>query len=309
MKKILITGKDGLVGHALQEVSKQYSNLFNFIFIGKKDCDLMNVQEIKHVLKIYDPDYIIHCAADVGGINLNMSQPERQFFNNTIMNTLLLHESMMYGIEKFINFSSICAFPNELDILVEDSLQKGDPYPSHFSYGYAKRISDIQIQIYRENQNLQYCSVIPVNVFGENDNYDLNYGHVIPSLIHKFYNAKKNNTEVTVFGDGTPKREFIYSKDLAKICFELLLLDSLPQRLITSNSEEISISELVNKLSVLFNHYKINYDNNKPNGQPRRPTNTELLKNLLPNFDFSNFDENLSSSVLWFNKNYPSVRK
>ena len=308
MKKILITGKNGLLGTALKKISNEYKKKFSFVFVGREDCDLMDLQQIRNLLKKHKPDYIIHTAASVGGINLNLTQPSEQFFNNLIMNTFLLDESKKNGVKKFINFSSVCAFPKNLEVLEENKLQDGEPFPAHFAYGYAKRISDIQIEIYRRTSNLQYCSLIPVNIFGENDNYNLEKGHVIPSLIHKCFLSKKNNLPLEIWGDGTPKREFIFSEDLAKISLELLKKNKLPQRLIASNCEEFSISQIVDKITFFFDYYNVEYSIEKPNGQLRRQTNNSQLKKNLKNFKFSDFDLSLKKSIDWFVKHYPDVR-
>ncbi len=309
MKKVLITGKDGLVGSSLLRLSNQYSKTFEFVFVGRNDYDLENCDDVKKLFNDHKPNYVINCAASVGGINLNITKPVDQFYKNVILNTLITQQCVENNVEKFINFSSICAFPSIDTALIEDDLQKFEPFSPHYSYGFSKRISDIQIKIIRDFNNLQYTSLIPVNIFGINDKYNIEYGHVIPSLIHKFSVNSKNNTPVEIFGDGTPKREFIFSDDLSKICFELLLLPKVPQRIIVSDCEEISIKEIVDKLSKIYDYYNINYNTNKPNGQLRRPTNNSLLRTLLPNFKFSQFDASLELCTEWFEKNYKSIRK
>lgn len=306
MKKILVTGKKGLLGSSIKRLSLNYN--YEFIFVGKEDYNLMDISNIKQMFLDIKPDYLIHTAASVGGIGLNLKHPSSQFYNNIIMNTNVIHESLMSGVEKLINFSSICAFPADAVLLNERALHNGKPYPAHFGYAHAKRTADIQIEIYRKEYNVNYCSILPVNIFGKNDNYNLETSHVIPSLIHKCYLAKKNNTKFQVWGDGSPKREFIYSDDLAKICLDMLSLEMMPQIVLASNSYEISIKEVVDKICNIFNYYDVEWLSDKPNGQLSRPTDNSLLINTLTNIKFSDFDISLKESIDWFINNYPNIR-
>jgi GDP-L-fucose synthase len=306
MKKVLVTGSSGLLGSAIKKNSINYS--YDFYFVGRDECDLTSQIQVKNLIERIKPDYVIHTAASVGGIGLNLSEPVNQFYKNLLMNSFLIHESAVNGVKKFINFSSICAFPSDLNLITEDKLHLGVPFDAHFSYAQAKRISDIQIEIYNKNFGFNYTSLIPTNIFGENDNYNLNFGHVIPSLIHKCYESKKTNTPFIVWGDGTPIREFIYSNDLAKICLDILSIDNLPQKIVTSNSIPISINQVVNKICEIFEYNNLIWDTSKPNGQLIRTTDNKLLKNILPNFNFEDFDTSLSNSIKWFIDNYPNIR-
>jgi GDP-L-fucose synthase len=306
MKKILVTGKNGLVGSSIKRISQNYN--YEFVFVGKEDYDLMDILSIKQMFTDIRPDYLIHTAASVGGIGLNLKHPSSQFYNNIIMNTNVIHESLIFGVKKLINFSSICAFPEDATLLNEKTLHSGKPYPAHFGYAHAKRTADIQIEIYRKEFNVDYCSILPVNIFGKNDNYNLETSHVIPSLIHKCFLSKKNNTKFQVWGDGTPKREFIYSEDLAKICLDMLSLEMMPQILLASNSHEISIKEVVTKICEIFDYYDVEWLTNKPNGQLSRTTDNSLLIQTLGHVHFSDFENSLKESIEWFIKNYPNIR-
>lgn len=307
MKKILVTGKNGLLGNAIKNVAGEYD--FEFVFVGRDDYNLFIAADIMDMIYDVSPNYIIHTAAHVGGIGLNLRNPIGTFYNNLIMTTHLLDMSRVYDISKFINFSSICAFPAGLEILEESKLQDGIPYEAHEGYAYAKRMSDIQIGLYRKKFNSNYCSIIPVNIFGEHDNYNLENGHVIPSLIHKCYNAKKENKKFQVWGNGEAQREFIYSEDVARIALDLLSLEGqMPRRVIASPSEELSIKEAVSKICEKFEYSNVEWQEDKPNGQLKRPTDTSLLRQCLPNFKFTQFDEALEKSIDWFSGNYPNVR-
>ena len=137
------------------------------------------------------PDYVIHAAAKVGGIGLNRSRPAELFCDNILMNTHMIHCAYKFEVEKLICYTSVCTFPDDVKVLKEDLQQAGKPFEDNFAYGYAKRMVDIQIKAYRRQYGVNYCSVIPTNLYGPNDNFSLTNGHVIASLIHKCYLAKK----------------------------------------------------------------------------------------------------------------------
>lgn len=306
MKKLLVTGSNGLLGSAIKKNSKNYD--YEFYFINRNDCELTSQNDVKDLIKRIKPNYVINTSASVGGIGLNLSKPVDQFYNNLLINSFLIHECAINGVEKFVNYSSICAFPSDVNLITEEKLHQGTPFEAHYSYAHAKRISDIQTEIYNKNFNLNYTSLIPTNIFGENDNFNLNFGHVIPSLIHKCYQSKKNNTPFVIWGDGSPIREFIYSDDLAKISLDILSIDNIPQKIIASNSKPISINEVVSKICEIYNYDELTWDKSKPNGQLVRTTNNTLLNQLLPNFEFTNFDTALKKTIEWFIDNYPNIR-
>jgi len=178
-------------------------------------------------------------------------------------------------------------------ILKEDNLHAGPPFPAHWSYAMAKRMVDVQIESYRKQYEVDYCSVIPSNIFGENDNYNLEDGHIVPSIIHKFYKSILTKTNVECWGTGEPLREFVYARDLAKVCLELLKKDEpLPQRLIVPG-QEFSIKKIVEKINIVFlsefnfpSYFwpNIIWNKEKPNGQMRRKSESQYFNKLFPNF-------------------------
>ena len=215
--KILVTGGDGLVGSALRRVSEKHTQ-HEFVFTTRKQHDLTKEKDVARLFKESNPDYVIHTAARVGGIGRNLNSPAQQFYNNILMNTFMIHYAFVHNVKKLIAFSSVCAFPADEPIFKEDNLQSGMPYPAHGAYAYSKRMVDVQIEAYNKQHDLNYCSVIPANIFGECDNYNLEDGHVVPSLIHKCYIAKQTNTVLEVWGNGSPMREFLYSDDSTRLC-------------------------------------------------------------------------------------------
>ena len=304
MNKVLVTGGNGLVGRCFKD-SK-------FIKTGSsKDLNLLERDNVKELLINLKPEGIIHCAAKVGGVKGNMEYPADFTYQNLIMNTTLIEEARLAGVKKFISFASTCIFPDNVEYpLTPDKIHLGPPHSSNYGYAYAKRMADIQIQAYRQQYGLNYFSVIPCNIYGPGDNYDIENGHVITSLIHKFYLAKNSGTDVIIWGSGNPLREFIFSEDVTKLT-ELLYdnySDGVP--VILSSGQEISIKELVQLIADIFEFKgKIIFDTTKPEGQFRKPSDNSIIKNMFTDFKFTSIEEGLKISIDWFIKNYPNIRK
>ena len=304
--KIIITGAGGLVGSAINKISKEFND--EFYFLTRKEVNLLDREKVFKVFKEIKPDAVVHTAARVGGIGKNLNNPVQQYSENILINTNVIDGSFNAGVDKLIAFSSVCAFPSTLSYLQEDRLHDGSPYDAHESYAYSKRMVDIHIKAYKKQYGVNYCSVIPGNIFGENDNFHIEEGHVIPSLVHKFYVSKKNNTPVKIWGDGLSYREFIYSEDLARICLLLLQKNVLPQKLLVSGEKEYQIKEIVDILSKCFNYSNIEWDTTKPNGQRKRPSDHTLFKTYFSNYNFESLEQSLKKTVSWFNNTYPNIR-
>ena len=302
MGKILVTGGTGLVGSRF--IGDDY------IKIGSKDINLLSQNLIEEFFKNNDLDGIIHCAARVGVVKGNMAYPGEFTYENLKINTGIIEEARKAGINKLIAFSSTCVFPDKVEYpLTPDKIHLGPPHSSNYGYAYAKRMAEIQMQSYREQYGVNYFSVIPCNIYGPADNYHLEDGHVLPSLIHKMYLAKKNNTDFIVWGSGTSLREFIYSEDVAKLT--RLLYDNYDggDPVILSTSEEISIGSIVEIIADLMEYEgKIIFDKTKPDGQHRKPSDNSVIKSMFPDFEFTPVREGLKKSIDWFNENYPKVR-
>jgi len=308
MASVLVTGGGGLVGSAIEALQEQYANL-DFIFTSHKNCDLTYEPSVKNLFDKVRPDYVIHTAARVGGIGRNLSTPADQYYSNILMNTLVIHYAHLYGINRLLAFSSVCAFPAGAKSLTEAILHDGEPYPAHYSYAYSKRMVDVQIGAYKKQHGTNFCSVIPGNIFGEHDNFNLEDGHVVPSLVHKCFVAKRFKEPLEVWGDGTPYREFLYAKDVARVCIELLLKEGdLPQKVIVSGQEETQIKDLVKLVCDAFNYHNVAWQTEKPNGQLRRPTDKTVFHALLPEFEYTSLEEAMKNTVEWFKDNYPEVR-
>lgn len=309
--KILVTGKNGLIGRALENLagSGQISYDHTFIFTDRS-YDLRDKTTVDNLLEFHQPDAIIHTAANVGGLMANIEFPVNCFTDNIRMNTNVIESAVKYNVKNLIAFSSVCAYPDHLTLLHEDKMHDGPPHSAHFGYAHAKRMVDVLVQSCRKQHGSNFCTLTPVNMYGENDYYNLHTGHVMPSLTVKCFNAVKNKTDFEVWGDGTPKREFIYTNDVAKLVLDLLNLPQLPDRLIISNGIEVSIREIAEIIAEIFGYDKeIKFNTTAPNGQLRRPSDPTRLRTIFPNLTWTPLKYGMIETLDWFIKHYPNVRQ
>jgi GDP-L-fucose synthase len=201
---------------------------------------------------------------------------------------------------------STCVFPDDVEYPLKPSvINDGPPHYSNFGYAYAKRMIGVQLQAYAQQYGREWFSIIPTNVYGPHDNFNLETSHVIPALIHKTYLAKRDNTDLWIWGTGVPEREFIYSDDLARITLWLLDNYRYNDPIIVSTSQQISIKRVVELIAEKMGFEgRIQYDTEKPDGQFRKPSDTTLLHDLLPDFEFTKLDVGIEHTVNWFMSNY-----
>lgn len=301
MTKVLITGGYGMVGSAMESQIK----------LSRETCDLTNSNQTEQLFKLIKPDGIIHCAGKVGGIGGNSNYKGEYFYDNLMINTNVIEAARKAGVKNLVAFLSTCVFPDKVKYpLTVDQIQLGEPHESNYPYAYAKRMADVQIRAYREQYGINYTSIIPSNIYGPNDNFNLDHGHVMPMLIHKLYLAKKYKTDFPVWGSGKPLREFIYSKDIAKIAEWALFNYEGTDPLIISGDEEISIKDLVGLLVDEFKFKgKVIFDKTKPDGQLRKPSDNSKIKELMPDFEYTPFEQGIKETVNWFIENYDEARK
>ena len=301
MTKVLVTGGYGMVGSAMESQIK----------LSRETCDLTNPKQTEKLFQLIKPDGVIHCAGKVGGIGGNSNYKGEYFYDNLMINTNVIEASRRAGVKNLVAFLSTCVFPDKVKYpLTVDQIQLGEPHESNYPYAYAKRMADVQIRAYREQYGINYTSIIPSNIYGPNDNFSLEHGHVMPMLIHKLYLAKKNKTDFTVWGSGKPLREFIYSKDIAKIAEWALFNYEGTDPLIISGDEEISIKDLVGLLVDEFKFKgKVIFDKTKPDGQLRKPSDNSKIKELMPDFEYTPFEQGIKETVNWFIENYDEARK
>jgi GDP-L-fucose synthase len=301
MSKILITGGTGLIGSAFKEGIKVGSSQYNLISRSQTD----------QMIKDYKPEVIIHSAAKVGGIGANISQPANFYYDNIMMNSNIIDSAYKHGIKKLVCFLSTCVFPDKIDYpLTEDKIHEGKPHSTNSSYAYSKRMADIQIKAYNKQYNTNYFSIIPCNVYGLNDNFNLQNGHVIPTLIHKCWIAKQNNTAFEIWGNGSALREFIFANDVADIVLKLVDIYNATDAIIISNPQEYSIKQLVD-LIVQYMEFtgEVIWLSDKPNGQLRKPSSNKKLLSVIGEYNFTTLEIGLKNTIDWFKLNYKTARK
>lgn len=310
MKHVLVTGGTGLVGTAINAVGENYP-LYKFTFISSKDCDLRDSIETDKLICKMKPDIVIHLAAAVGGLFKNMSNKAEMYEMNVRINTNVLSACSKYNVSKVVSCLSTCVFPDKVTYPIEEKmLHDGPPHNSNEGYAYAKRMLDVQSRMYRDSLNQNFICVIPTNIYGENDNFNLQDAHVIPALIHKCFIAKENNTDFVVSGSGKPLRQFIYSRDLAKLIMWAVDFynHSEPITLCGGPESEVSIGEIAYNIARALDFKgNIVFDTSKADGQHRKMASNERLKSFYGNVKLTPIDTGLASTVKWFVTNYGKI--
>jgi GDP-L-fucose synthase len=306
-ERILVTGGSGLVGKAIESVQYLYKSHV-FFFVGSKDADLTSYEETKNLFEKLKPTMVIHLAACVGGLFKNMNFKVDMFEKNMYINLNVLKISHEFKIKKVVSCLSTCIFPDKTSYPIDENmLHNGPPHSSNDAYAYAKRMLEIQSKTYQEQYGDNFICVIPTNIYGEHDNYSLEDGHVIPALIHRCYLAKKNGKPFDIRGSGTPLRQFIYSKDLAKLIlwslFDYHETDSII--LSVGENDEVSIGKIATIIASNFDYIdQMKFDTSYSDGQYKKTANNKKLIALNPNFKFTNIEEGLKNSIEWFKNNY-----
>lgn len=301
-KRILVTGGAGFLGRqVLAQLEKAGANLDKITVPRSRDYDLCTMDACQQVVQ--NQDIIIHLAAHVGGIGLNQEKPGELFYDNLMMGVQLIHAAYQTGIEKFICVGTICAYPKFTPVpFKEEDLWNGYPEETNAPYGIAKKALLVQLQSYRQQYGFNGIFLLPVNLYGPEDNFNPSSSHVIPALIRKVHEAQiKGEEKLYVWGDGSPSREFLYSTDAARgiVLATQNYNESDPVNLGTGY--EITIRDLVELICELMEFKgKIVWETDKPNGQPRRCLDTEKAKQ---SFGFTaevDFKQGLTNTIDWY---------
>jgi len=313
---IMVTGGSGLVGEAIKSVVEskgEHRPNEKWIFVSSKEADLRDRAQTEALFARYKPTHVIHLAAFVGGLYRNMKFNVEFFNYNMAMNTNVLEASHKYKVKKLVSCLSTCIFPDKTTYPIDETMiHNGPPHSSNQGYAYAKRMLDVQNRIYNQQYGCKFTSVIPTNIYGPHDNYHLEDSHVIPGLIHKFYLAKKNGTEMQIWGSGKPLRQFIYSEDLARLFIWVLRNydSSDPIILSVDESAEVTIRQVVEAIAEAMDFKgAITYDVTKADGQYKKTASNAKLRGLVPAFNFTPFKEGIKRSVDWFVQNFDKARK
>jgi GDP-L-fucose synthase len=301
-KRIVVTGGAGFLGRHVVGRLEQLG--CRQVFVPRRSqYDLTQQAAIDRLLADYRPDIVIHLAAVVGGIGANRSNPASFLYQNLIMGALLIETCRKSSVEKFVQVGTICSYPKFTPVPFKESdLWNGYPEETNAPYGLAKKLLIVQLQASRQQYGFNGINLLPVNLFGPHDNFDLETSHVIPALIRKFIEAKRRGDEsVEVWGTGTPTREFIYVEDAAEaICLATERLETSDPVNIGSGFE-ISIRDLVQMIKDAIGYRgEIRFDASKPDGQPRRCLDTRQAKTLFGFEAKTSLTAGLQKTIDWY---------
>eukprot|EP01095_Lingulamoeba_sp_RSL-Kostka_P004997 TRINITY_DN162_c0_g1_i1.p1 TRINITY_DN162_c0_g1~~TRINITY_DN162_c0_g1_i1.p1 ORF type:complete len:321 (+),score=75.51 TRINITY_DN162_c0_g1_i1:180-1142(+) len=310
---VLVTGGTGLVGKAIERIVTENGTIEKYFFAGSKDGNLCDIEQTVNLFDKIKPTHVIHLAANVGGLFKNMKYKVEMYQSNMKINDNVLSCCRDFGVKKVVSMLSTCIFPDKIEKYPfnETVIHNGAPHQSNEGYAYAKRMLEVQSRLFNDQyDNCNYTCVIPTNVFGPNDNFNLEDAHVLPALIHKCFLAKKNNTDFTIFGTGKPLRQFIYSLDLARLVLWCLDNYNDSEPLMLCPSDEVSIKYIAEQIANSFDiESGIKLDTTKSDGQYKKTASNAKLLSLLPNFEFTNFEDAIRETVQWFIENFDNCRK
>jgi GDP-L-fucose synthase len=301
-KRVVVTGGAGFLGGAVVRQLERL-DLEDITVPRSSEHDLRDRDAIRDLLASAKPDIVLHLAAKVGGIGANREHPALFFYDNLMMGVQLLHESWQAGVSKFVGVGTVCSYPKFAPIpFKEESLWEGYPEETNAPYGLAKKNLIVQSMAYQDEYEFDSINIIPVNLYGPEDNFDPESSHVIPALIRRMLEAKKTGAEsVEIWGDGSATREFLFVDDAAS---GLLMATERYQKTDPVNlgsGEEISIKNLTTKIARATGFEgRIVWDTGKPNGQPRRKLDTSKAKIEFGFESTTKFDHGLALTVDWY---------
>jgi GDP-L-fucose synthase len=301
-KRICITGGAGFLGQAVV-AEAQKREPAEIIVPRRAEYDLRDEAAVVRLYTETTPDVVIHLAAVVGGIGANRENPGSFFYDNAMMGLHLIEQARRHELEKFVCIGTICAYPNHTPIpFKEDDLWNGYPEPTNAPYGIAKKALLVQLQSYRQQWGFPGIYLLPVNLYGPKDNFDLESSHVIPALIRKCIEARDaGRDEIVCWGDGTPTREFLYSEDAAEGILLATERYDDPDPVNLGSGEEIAIKDLVELIAKETGFTgTITWDTDKPNGQPRRCLDVTRAKERFGFTANTSFADGLRKTIEWW---------
>jgi GDP-L-fucose synthase len=279
--RIFVAGHKGLVGSAVvrQLKAQGYNNIWT---VDRKEVDLTNQKQVNKWFKAHEPKYVINAAAKVGGIIGNQNHKAEMIYQNLMIESNLIEAAYRNGCKKYLFLGSSCIYPKEPQLpITEDQLMTGKLEPTNDAYAVAKIAGIYLCKSYRQQYGFDAISAMPCNLYGPGDNYHPENSHVIPGMIRKFHDAKINGTNVNLWGDGTPMREFLYVDDLASACVFLMNNYAEEDLINIGSGEEIAIKDLAKTIAKITGYDReIEWDTSKPNGTMRKVMDVSKIKSL-----------------------------
>jgi len=281
--RVFIAGAQGMVGSAIRRnlESKHYNEIY---WVRRKNCDLRNRLEVDAFFKQAQPEYVFLAAAKVGGILGNKNHPAEFIYDNLMIQSNVIDAAYRHGVKKLLFLGSSCIYPKFPNIpITEDQLMTGPLESSNSAYAVAKIAGMRMCQAYRDQYGFNSISLMPTNLYGPNDSFDVNNGHVLPSLIAKFHDGLSHSEHwiIKLWGDGSPKREFLHVDDLAEACYKCMQDYDDEEHINVGTGEDVSIFHLAHKVAAVIGYKnKIEWDTDKPNGTPRKVLNVDKIKSL-----------------------------
>ena len=302
--KILITGGTGFVGQNLTEALSRTYGEDNVISLGRKDCDLTSGYGFAKIMEDHKPSVVVHAAGFVGGISYNAENPGFMLKDNLAMGLNVVEQALTYR-SKLVMLGTVCAYPKFTPVpFKEEDLWSGYPEETNAPYGIAKKTIMKMVETYHEQFGLDAVNLVPVNMYGPHDHFNTSTSHVIPALILKVLRAKKDNTALTVWGDGLASREFLYVEDFAEAVVQAIENDPGPEPINIGTGAEITIRDLVTKICDIIEFKgEIIWDKSKPNGQPRRCVSYQRAKEKIGFEPTTKLKDGLKKTIEWFIEN------
>lgn len=301
-KNILVTGGAGFLGkQVVAQLCKAGATLDKISTPRSRELDLCKWENCQQAVK--KQDVVIHLAAHVGGIGLNREKPAELFYDNLMMGAQLIHAAYQEGVEKFVCVGTICAYPKFTPVpFKEDDLWDGYPEETNAPYGIAKKALLVQLEAYRQQYGLDGIYLLPVNLYGPEDNFDPRSSHVIPALIRKVHEAQqRGDKQLKAWGDGSPTREFLYSTDAARGIVMATQKYNEPAPVNLGTNHEVKIKDLVETICELMDFQgEIVWQTDQPNGQPRRCLDTQRAKEKFGFVAETEFRQGLKNTIEWY---------
>lgn len=309
MRKILVTGGRGMVGKALQHTPAAPGEMW--VFVSSDDYDLTSQLDTINMFHEIRPNIVVHLAAKVGGVNGNNTKPADYFYDNLQINTNVLQCAHQYDVEKVVSILSTCIYPDDVKYPIkEEYLHNGEPHFTNYGYAYAKRMLEVQSRTLRAQHGRKYICLVPTNLYGPNDNFDLEGGHFVAALVRKMCDAKREGSpSITFWGDGSPLRQFTYVDNMAEAIIWAIDNYDGAAPLNVGRSFENSISELVQMAATSVGYEgDIIWDTTKPIGQYKKTVCMGNLRKAGYEEIFESTGAGIRKTCEWYQANYPNVR-